>query len=184
MGQLQERHCKAKQKTLLRVQGECYVWTSLICRYIGLHRFFSHFPTPKPMYDTISCFSRVQYDLKSCLSTIRSLGSFLYNINLRDTTTTILRIRGVQIPIDLVSSATDSSRRSVVLFKPMSVPTSDPKSEFLCQSSYIAQNIQIPLNHLVRLGHLPRPHHHISPVLSQSECSHQVPEAETPFTMG
>ena len=31
----------------------CYVWTSLIRRYIGLHHFFSHSPTPKPMYDTI-----------------------------------------------------------------------------------------------------------------------------------
>ena len=63
----------------------------------------------------------------------------MYDINLGDTTTMILSIRGVQIPIDLVSSATDSIRRSVVLFKLMSVPTSDPKSEFLCQSSSIAQ---------------------------------------------
>ena len=118
------------------------------------------------------------------LYTIRSRGSFLYDINLRATATTILRIRGVQIPIDLVSSATDSYRQSVVLFKLMSVPTSDPKSEFLCQSSYIVQNIQIPLNHLVRLGHLPHPRHHVSPILSQSECSHRVPEAEAPFTMG
>ena len=39
------------------------------------------------------------------------------------------------IPIDLVSSATDSIRRRVVLFKPVPIPTSDPKSEFLCQSS-------------------------------------------------
>ena len=163
---------------------QCYSWTSLIRRYIGLHRFFSHSPTPKPMYDTISCVSCVRYDLESHLSTIRSLGSFLYDINLGATATTILRIRGVQIPIDLVSSATDSYRRSVVLFKLMSVPTSDLKSEFLCQSSHIAQNIQIPLNHLVCLGHLPHPRHHVSPVLSQSECSHQVPEAEAPFTMG
>ena len=119
----------------------CYVWTSLIHRYIGLHRFFSHSPTPKPMYNTISCFSCVRYDLESCLYTIQSLGSFLYDINLGATATTILRIRGVQIPIDLVSSAMDSYRQSIVLFKPMSVPTSDPKSEFLCQSSYFAQNI-------------------------------------------
>ena len=84
------------------------------------------------MYDTISCFSRVRYDLESWLGTIQSLGSFLYDINLGATATTMLRIRGVQIPIDLVSSTTDSYRRSVVLFKPMSVLTSDPKSEFLC----------------------------------------------------
>ena len=94
------------------------------------------------MYNTISCVTYVRYDLESRLSTIRSLGSFLYDINLGATATTILRIRGVQIPIDLVSSATDSYRRSVVLFKLMSVPTSDLKSEFLCQSSSIAHNLQ------------------------------------------
>ena len=57
----------------------------------------------------------------------------MYNINLRATDTTILSIRGVAILIYLVSSATDSIRRRVVLFKPVPVPTSDPKSEFLCQ---------------------------------------------------
>ena len=141
-------------------------------------------PTPKPMYDTISRLVCVRYNLASCLSTIRSLDSVLYDINLGATATTILRMRGVQIPIDLVSSTTDSYGRSVVLFKPMSIPTSDPKSEFLCQSSFFAQNLQTPLNHLVRLGYLSHPHHHISPVLSQSKCSHRVPEAEAPFTMG
>ena len=83
------------------------------------------------MYDRISCLSHVRYDLESYLCTIRSLGSVLYDINLGAAATMILRIRGVQIPIDLVSNATDSYRRSVVLFKPLSVPTSDPKSEFL-----------------------------------------------------
>ena len=98
-------------------------------------------------YDTISWSSleaRVRYDLGLRLCTIWSLGPFLYDINLGATTTMILRIRGVQIPIDLVSRAMDSFRRSVVLFKPMSVPTSDPKSEFLYQSSYFVQNIQTP----------------------------------------
>ena len=132
-------------------------WTALL--------LFS-LPTPKPMYDTISYVACVRYDLESCLFAIRSRGSFLYDINLGATATTVLRIRGVQIPIDLVSSATDSYRRSVVLFKPMSVPTSDLKSEFLCQSSSIAHDLQTPpLNHLVRLGYLPRPRHHVSPVL-------------------
>ena len=41
----------------------------------------------------------------------------MYDINLGATATTIPSIRGVQIPINLVSSATDSNRRSVVLFK-------------------------------------------------------------------
>ena len=104
--------------------------------------FLFSFPTPKPMYDTILSLVCVRYDLESCLRTIRSRGSLLYDINLRATATTILRIRGVQIPIDLVSSATDSYRRSVVLFKLMSVPTSDPKSEFLYQSSSTVRNLQ------------------------------------------
>ena len=82
------------------------------------------------------------------MSTIRSLGSFLYDINLRATATTILRIRGVQIPIDLVSSAMDSYRQSVVLFKPLSVPTSDLKSEFLCQLSLSCAEPADPLNPL------------------------------------
>ena len=94
------------------------------------------------MYDTISSLVCVQYNLESCLCTIRSCGSLLYDINLRATATTILRIRGVQIPIDLVNSATDSIRSRVVLFKPMSVPTSDPKSEFLYQSSSIVHDLQ------------------------------------------
>ena len=39
------------------------------------------------------------------------------------------------IPIYLVSSAMDSIQQCVVLFKPVPVPTSDPKPEFLYQSS-------------------------------------------------
>ena len=73
----------------------------------------------------------------------------LYDINLGATTTTILSIRGVTIPIYLVSSTTDSIRRSVVLFKPVRIPTSDLKSEFLCQSSYYcAELLRLPLNTL------------------------------------
>ena len=52
--------------------------------------------------------------------------------------------RGVEIHISLVSSAMDSIRRCVVVFKALLVPTSDLKSEFLCQSSYIARNLQTP----------------------------------------
>ena len=56
----------------------------------------------------------------------------------------ILSIRGVMIPINLVSSATDSIRQHIVLFKPVAIPTSDPKSEFLCQLRLVAQNLQTP----------------------------------------
>ena len=70
----------------------------------------------------------------------------MYNINLRATYTTICSIRGVTIPIYLVSSATDSIRRRVVLFKLVPIPTSDPKSEFLCQSSLSCTEPTDPLN--------------------------------------
>ena len=57
----------------------------------------------------------VRYDLGVFLRTIRSCVSFMYDINLRATATTILSIRGVQIPIYLVTSATDSlGKRSTI----------------------------------------------------------------------
>ena len=68
----------------------------------------SSFLTLKPVYDTIWCLVRVRYNLASWLDTIRSCDLFLYDINLRATHTTILSSGGAQIPIDLVSSATDS----------------------------------------------------------------------------
>ena len=138
--------------------------------------FFSSLPT-KPMYDTILWCVHVWYDLNSCSGTIWSLDDSLYDINLGATATTIPRTRGVQIPIDLVSSATDSYRRTIVLFKPMSVPTSDLKSEFLCQSSYIVQNHQTPPEPPRTPGISPMPsspritHTVIAQVLSQSTLS-------------
>ena len=85
------------------------------------------------LYDTILRFLLVfpLYDTIWRLSCV----VWMYDINLGATTTTVLSIRGVTIPIDLVSSATDSNRQCVVLFKPVPILTSDPKSEFLCQSS-------------------------------------------------
>ena len=98
------------------------------------------------MYDMIWSRSRVRYDLVLFLRTIGSGCVLVYDINLRATHTTILSIRGVTIPIYLVSSATDSIRRRVVLFKPVPVPASDPKSEFLCQSSHSCAEPTDPLN--------------------------------------
>ena len=107
-------------------------------RHIGLHRLFFHL--------LISLTeAHVRYDLASLSCMIQSRASLMYDINLRATATTIPSIRGVQIPIYLVTSAMDSFRQSVVLFKSLSIPTSDLKSEFLCQLSYIAQNLQTPL---------------------------------------
>ena len=115
------------------------------------------------LYDTISnlvCLFLVWYDLAFML---------MYDINLRAATATIPSIRGVTIPIYLVSSTTDSIRWSVVLFKPVLVWTSDPKSEFLWQLSlHCAEPADPPWTHLVHLGYLPRPRHHVSPVLPQS----------------
>ena len=108
------------------------------------------FPTPfflslKPMYNMIwrlwPCtiqsdnFDHVQYNLTTLM---------VYNINLGATNTMLLSTRGVTIPICFISSTTHSIRRRIVLFKPVTVPTSDPKSEFLCQSSSIMQNLQTP----------------------------------------
>ena len=87
------------------------------------------------MYDTIWSCPHVRYNLVLFPCTMQSGCVLVYDINLGATHTTILSIRGVTIPIYLVSSATDSIRRRIVLFKLVPIPTSDPKSEFLCQSS-------------------------------------------------
>ena len=97
---------------------------------------------------------------------IGSCDSLLYDINLGATHTMVLSIGGVTIPIYLVSITMDSIRRSVAVFKSVTIPTSDPKSEFLCQSSLSCTEPTDPLKHLVCLGHLPRPRHHVSPILS------------------
>ena len=102
---------------------------TLLRRYIGLPCFLFLFPHPE---------AHVRYNLVDLLCTIQSGSSFwslLYDINLRATHTMILSIRGVMIPIYLVSSATDSIKSRIVLFETVTIPTSDPKSEFLCQSS-------------------------------------------------
>ena len=123
---------------------------------IGLHfttqthwtasfHFFS-IPPSKPMYNTIWHCSLVRYDLALFSCMIWSSAVLLYDINLGATLTTILGIRGVTIPIYLVSSTTDSTRWCIVLFKPVPVPTSDPKSEFLCQSSLSCAEPTDPLN--------------------------------------
>ena len=114
-------------------------------RHIGLHRFL--FLTSLHRSPCTILSGRrlpVRYDLGVFLRTIRSRFFLVYDINLGATTTTILSTRGVQIPIYLVTSATDSFRRSVVLFKSLSIPTSDLKSEFLCQSSYLHRTCRPP----------------------------------------
>ena len=126
---------------------------------------FSFLLTLKPMYDTISWLSLVWCDLAIFSCTIRASDSLLYDINLWATHTTILSTRGVKIPIYLVSITTDSIRWCVVLFKTVTIPTSDLKSEFLCQSTSCCAEPAEPLNHLVRLGHLPCLRQHVSSLL-------------------
>ena len=136
----------------------CHVLIGLhsLCRYVGLLRLlFSFFLTPKPLYNTIwqpfEQLFHVRYDLATFS---------MYNINLRAAHTTILSIRGVTIPIDLVSSATNSIRQHVVLFKSVTVPTSDPKSEFLCQSCYDRTSLirrYIGLHHFFSHSPTPKP---------------------------
>ena len=121
----------------------CSDFTSL-CRYVGLPRFL--FPLPPLHRSPCMIWSGWVLVLFPCMMwsgwvlvlfpcMIQSSPALMYDINLRATYTTILSIRGVTIPIYLVSSATDSIRRCIVLFKLVPISTSDPKSEFLCQSN-------------------------------------------------
>ena len=166
---------------LTPLQLSRFNWTSHTTQIhrTALFLFPSYFLSPKPMYNTdltqkpCTIWSA---DLQPC--TILSSGCLLYDINLGATSTTILSIGGVMIPINLVSSTTDSIRWCIVVFKPVTIPTSDPKSEFLCQSSLYCTEPTDPPNHLVFLGYLPCPRHHISPILPQPKCSNRVPEAE------
>ena len=89
----------------------CYVRTSLYFADTS-NCLVSFFLTPslKPMYDTIWHCLHVRYDLALSPCMIQSGAVFLYDINLRATHTTILSIRGVTIPIYLVSSTMDSIR--------------------------------------------------------------------------
>ena len=141
-----------------RLHDTCTIIDSLVPLVLRLD--FTHTQlhrTASLLFSLPRTEAHVRYNLESCLCTIQSCGSFLYDINLGATATTILRIRGAQIPIDLVSSATDSYRRSVVLFKPMSVPTSDLKSEFLHQSSLLCTIFRPPLEPPCTPGISPTP---------------------------
>ena len=128
------------------VGASCYIWTSFYSQICRTASFPFSYPSHRSpctirsgavsICDTIWCCLHVRYNLVLSLCMIQSGAVFMYDINLRATHTTILSTRGVKIPIYLVSSTTDSIRQRVVLFKPVWIPTSDPKSEFLCQSSY------------------------------------------------
>ena len=85
------------------------------------------------MYDTILRLVQVWYD---------PISRSMYDINLGATTTMILSTWGAKIPIDLVSSATNSIRQCIVLFKlycywPQTLSLSSCVNQVL-----VAQNLQ------------------------------------------
>ena len=144
----------------------CYVRTTLLMQMHWTASFpfllfnSSHCSQCTIQSDDFSLLSFVQYNL------LTSFTILLYDINLRATHTTIPSTRGVEIHISLVSSATDSIQRRVVVFKAVTVPTSDLKSEFLCQSSSIAQKPQTPPKSPCTPG--------ISPTPSSPHITHTV----------
>ena len=117
---------------------DCYVQTTPLTQ---IHR------TASFLFDSLTphTIAHVRYDLTTSFTVSCTIWSgnlfqyLLYDINLGATHTTIPSTRGVTIYISLVSSAMDSIRRCVAVFKAVPIPTSDLKSEFLCQSSSIAQ---------------------------------------------
>ena len=171
-------HCSGFQAK----PGQCYILIGLhsLCRYIGLLFFLLLLPFTKAHVQYRSG-SRALYDTicrpPTVYCNILQLSFCMISIS-RSTSTTILSARGVTIPINLVSSATDSIRQCVVLFKLVPIPTSDPKSEFLCPSSLYCTELTDPLNHFICLGYLLHPCHHVSPILSFTKCSYWVPQTE------
>ena len=123
----------------------------VLCLKVPIHHetlhvtFGLHLTTQRHRTATFSFFF-LPLPWSPCTIQSRGLfGYFLYDINLGATHTTILCTRGVEIPIYLVNRAMDSIRRHVVLFKTVTVLTSDLKSEFLCQSSpYCAEPTDSP----------------------------------------
>ena len=90
----------------------------------------------------------------------------LYDINLQATHTMIPSTRGVEIHISLVSSTTDSIQQCIVVFKTVTILTSDLKSEFLCQSSLLLRRTCRP----PETPHMPG----ISPTPSSPHITHIV----------
>ena len=85
-------------------------------------------PLTGPLYFYDLILLKRSHPVASCLVRYSSgvaIRSPMYDTHLRATHTTTSSIGGVQIPIYLVSSATDSIRSRVVLFKTVTIPTSD-----------------------------------------------------------
>ena len=68
----------------------------------------------------------------------------VYDIHLRATTTTTVGIRGVTIHIGLVSSTTDSLRRSAVLFNLYQYEPQTLSLSSCVNQAFVAQNLQTP----------------------------------------
>ena len=102
--------------------------------------------------------------------------SLLWYLSPAATITTTSGIGGVQIQITLVSSTTGLFMLKCSSIWTVQIVDLDFRSEFLCQSSNLSQNLQIPLNHLVCLGYLPCPCNPVSPICPQTQCSYRVPQ--------
>ena len=109
--------------SLIFSQTECVTFSSLPY-YTQIHRtaFFPLSPILSQgllyFYDLI--WLTRSYLVASCLVRYSSdvvIRSLMYDTHLRATHTTTSSIRGVQIPIYLVSDATDSLQRSVAVLK-------------------------------------------------------------------
>ena len=129
-----------KRGVMLRLDFTYYAdasdCTSFSFTFTSFHRSPCTIQSGDPtMYNTILREFGLQYNL---------VLSLLYNINLQATTTTILSIRGVTIPIVLVSSATDSIWRSVVLFKPVLYHPQTLSLSSCVNRVLVAQNLQTP----------------------------------------
>ena len=153
----------------------CYdsIGLHLLRSYVGLLFSFllcSPLIEAHVQYDLVThmLYNTILWLLRLSLCTIWSLAcgeySFLYDINLRATTTTILSIRGVTIPINLVSSATDSIRQSVVLFNLYQYEPQTLSLSSCVNRVSIAWNLQTPLNPPRTPG--------ISPMPSQPRITH------------
>ena len=113
---------------------------TLLCRCIRLH-FFLYFLSS---FTEAPCMIQSGDDFAFKFCTIQSEGCLVYDIHLGATTTTILSVRGVTIPIDLVSSATDSFRRHIVLFKLYHYQTQTLSLSSCVNRASVAQNLQTP----------------------------------------
>ena len=114
--------CRSKTRTRTRTPTVTFSFCPTTRRYIGLPSF----PSPPSSHRaSVLLRSNLAETIPSCCLLSCTIFIWCHDTHLRATHTTTSSIGGVQIPIYLVSSATDSIRSRVVLFKTVTIPTSD-----------------------------------------------------------